>query len=42
MIHVYVESKKIVQMNLSTKTKTDSQTQETNLWLPKVGDEEIN
>ena len=26
MIHVYVESKKIVQMNLFTKTKTDTNT----------------
>ena len=42
MIHLYVESKKIIQMNLFTKTKTDSQTQKTSLWLSKVGDEEIN
>ena len=27
--------KKMIQMNLFTRTETDSQTQETNLWLPK-------
>ena len=30
----HVESKKMIQMNLFTK-QTDSQTQKTNLWLPK-------
>ena len=32
--HLYVESKKMIQMNLFTKHK-HSQTQKTNLWLSK-------
>ena len=27
--------KKMIQMNLFTKTEIDSQTRKTNLWLPK-------
>ena len=32
--HLYMESKKMIQMNLSTKEK-ESQIYKTNLWLPK-------
>ena len=33
--HLYVESKKRIQMNLFTKQEIDSQTSKTNLRLPK-------
>ena len=33
--HLYVESKKMTQMNLLTKTAVDSQTKKRNLCLPK-------
>ena len=33
--HLYVESKKMMQMNLFTTTETDYQTLQTNLWLSR-------
>ena len=35
----YMESTKMIQMNLFYKTETDSQTQKINLWLPKGKDQ---
>ena len=36
--HLHVESKKMIQMNLCTKTEIESQNLKTNLQLPKGKD----